>query len=504
MDKRPSLVDYIGGLTVTQGAGAGKLIRLLPWQRRFLRGAFWVEGDAALSVARGNGKSTLVAAIACAVVDGPLRQPRAEVVCVASSFAQGKIIFEHVRAFLEALGHDLTDRKRWRVQDSQNVATIEHKDTKARVRCIGSDPKRAHGLAPLLVLADEPAQWEATKRDAMHAALLTAMGKIDGSRMIALGTRPADDEHWFAKLLDGGADFAQCHAAPDDTPPFQRRTWARANPSLSVMPSLEKRIRKEATNAKRDPSLLAAFRALRLNQGTDDTVQATLLDAGTWKRITGDAPREGRPVWGLDLGQTEAMAAIAAYWPLSGRLEAMASFPVGPPALAERGLQDGVGGLYVRMERRGELITTGGEAVDLAELVKAGRERFGLPSAIAADRWRAGELRDILKRLRFPVVPFHERGQGFKDGGEDVREFRRSCVEGAVTPAPSLLLASAMGEARVTGDPAGNWKLAKSTQGGRRRRAKDDAAAAAILAVSLGGRRAKRPKRPAFRHALAS
>ena len=217
----------------------------------------------------------------------------------------------------------------------------------ARVRCIGSDPKRAHGLAPLLVLADEPAQWEATKRDAMHAALLTAMGKLDDSRMIALGTRPADEGHWFSKMLDGGADYVQCHAAPENAPPFQRRTWIRANPSLPAMPSLEKRIRKEATNAKRDASLLAAFRALRLNQGTDDTVQATLLDAGTWKRITGDAPRAGRPVWALDLGQCEAMAAIAVYFPLSGRLEAMASFPVGPPALGERGLQDGVGGLYV-------------------------------------------------------------------------------------------------------------------------------------------------------------
>ena len=59
-----------------------------------------------------------------------------------------------------------------------------------------------------------------------------------------------------------------------------------------------------------------------------------------------------------------------------------------------------------------------------------------------------------------------------------------------MTPAASLLLTAAMSEARAVGDPAGNWKLAKSTQGGRRRRAKDDAAAAAILAVAIGTRRA--------------
>ena len=495
-----TLTNYIARLTITQGAGAGSRIRLLPWQRRFLRGAFAVDGDASLSISRGNGKSTLVAAIACAVVDGPLRQSRAEVVWVASSFAQGRIIFEHVIAFLDALGHDLSDRKTWRVQDSANVATVEHRPTGARVRCIGSDPKRAHGLAPLLVLADEPAQWEGTKRDQMLAALRTAMGKLYGSRLIPLGTKPADESHWFAKMLDGGADYSQSHHARDTDLPFRKKIWLKANPSLPVMPALEKRIRKEADDAKRDVSLLAQFRSLRLNMGTDDTVQSTLLDAGTWRRITGDAERSGRCVGGLDLGQNFAMSGSAAYWPASGRLEALASFP-NEPGLAERGVQDGVGNLYVRMMQRAELVMTGGEATDIGEFLDLARERFGLPSAIATDRYRAAELRDILRKLGIRNVKLVERGQGFKDGGEDVRDFRRACVEGRVIPAPSLLLTAAMGEARVTSDPSGNWKLAKAAQGGRRKRAKDDAAAAGILAVAYGSRRARRPNRPAWRYA---
>ena len=421
-------------------------------------------------------------------------------VCVASSFAQGRIIFEHVIAFLDALGHDLSDRRTWRVQDSQNVATVEQRATGARVRCIGSDPKRAHGLAPLLVLADEPAQWESTKRDAMIAALRTAMGKLSGSRLIALGTRPADESHWFSKMLDGGADYGQVHAASESDLPFRKRTWLKANPSIPVMPALESRIRKEAEDARRDPSMLAAFKALRLNMGTSDTMQSTLLDAGTWRRITGDVERSGRCVWGLDLGQNFAMSGCASYWPASGRLEALASFP-NDPGLAERGVQDGVGNLYVQMRDRAELVTTGGEATDIAEFLDLARERFGLPSAICADRYRAAELRDILRKLGIRNVSLIERGQGFKDGGEDVRDFRRACVEGKVIPAPSLLLTAAMGEARVTMDPAGNAKLAKAAEGGRRKRAKDDAAAAAILAVAYGARRSRRPVRPAWNYA---
>ena len=165
------------------------------------------------------------------------------------------------------------------------------------------------------------------------------------------------------------------------------------------------------------------------------------------------------------------------------------------PALAERGLQDGVGSLYCRMAERGELIQTGGQAIEIAALLREAWERFGAPSAIAADRWRIRELADILNRIGLPVVPLHERGQGYKDGGQDVRDFRRAMAEGKVRPVPSLLLSAAMSEARTVSDPAGNWKLAKSAEGGRRRRAKDDAAAAAILAVALGARLGARPAR---------
>ena len=78
--KGTSLAAYLGGLTTTQGAGAGGPFRLLPWQRRFLTGFSGTVGDVALSVSRGNGKSTLIAGIACAALEpgGPLVQPRAE------------------------------------------------------------------------------------------------------------------------------------------------------------------------------------------------------------------------------------------------------------------------------------------------------------------------------------------------------------------------------------------------------------------------------------------
>ena len=476
------LIRYLCGLTISQGRLAGQAFAVLPWQSRFVRGTFRPGiQSAALSIGRGNGKTALLSGIACATLDGPLMVPRGETVIVASSFEQARIAFEHVVAFM---GGQLADKGRWKVWDTAQQARIEDRKTGARVRCIGSDPRRAHGLAPVLVLADEPAQWPESTGERMVAALRTAAGKQPHSRFVALGTRPADPEHWFAKALNGGADYGQCHAAGPDDPKFQRRTWAKANPSLGHMPDLEAAIRAEAAQARRDPSLLAALGALRLNLGTEDAEVQTLLGTLLWQEIEGEAERVGPVVWGVDLGTSAAQSAIAGYWPETGRLECVAAFPA-EPSLADRGLRDGVGRLYAECARRGELLTLGQRSSDILALLQAALGRFGRPSRIVADRWREAELRDALDRAGIPLASFEVRGMGFKDGAEDVRGFRKGCADGRVTPLPTLLLRSAMSEARTVSDPAGNMKLSKGSQGGRRVRARDDAAAAAaILAVA--------------------
>ena len=486
------LVDYLSGLTVSQGRLAGQPFTVLPWQARFVRGAFRAGvQSAALSVARGNGKTALLSGIAAATLDGPLMVPRGETVIVASSFEQARIAFEHVLAFM---GDKLADNRRWKIWDTAQQARIEDRQTGARVRCVGSDPRRAHGLAPVLVLADEPAQWPETTGERMTAALRTAAGKQPHSRFVALGTRPADPEHWFAKMLAGGADHAQCHAAGPDDPKFHKRTWAKANPSMAHMPDLEAAIRTEARQAREDPALLASFEALRLNLGTEDAAVSTLLDAGLWRAIEGTAERAGAPVWGVDLGATAAQSAISAYWPQTGALASLAAFPA-EPSLAERGLRDGCGGLYVECARRGELLTLGRHTTDVTALLQAALDRFGRPSRIVADRWREGDLREALGAAGIPLAALEFRGMGFRDGAEDVRQFRRACADRRVVPVPSLLLRSAMSEARTVSDPAGNSKLSKGSQGGRRARARDDAAAAAILAVAAGVRNPAAPRR---------
>ena len=485
------IIAYLETLTVTQGQGVGGPFPVLPWQRKFINGAFRPTVETgALSVPRGDGKTALLAGIGAAAIAGPLAVERGEVVLVASSFEQALIAFRHSRAFLDPIIHGGKRGQRWVIRESQNAAVLVNPANGASLTVRGSDPKRLHGLAPVLVLADEPAQWPPNVANAMLAALETSLGKQPNARMIALGTQSADSGHWFQSWLAGDCDFALLYAAGSEDDPLAESTWRKANPSYRHFPNLRKAIRQGADRAARNDAAMASFKALRLNMGTSDTLRSELLTAEQWRACESDdlPPRSGPLVYGIDLGSGAAMSAVAAYWPLTGRLEVLAAFPE-IPDLYQRGQADAVGELYCQMQQRGELVTCGPRVTDVTELLQIAVDRFGYPAALVADRWRESELRQALDRARMPQAALIVRGQGFKDGGEDVRDFRKAAIDGRVQTPESLLMRSAMGGAVTISDPAGNSKLAKAKDTPERRDGhKDDAVAATILAVAVGFR----------------
>ena len=477
-----AIEHYLNGLTVTQGIRTGAPFEVLPWQSKFIERAF-AEGvqEAGLTMARGGGKTTLMAGIALAFLEAEgVAQRASEVTCVAASAEQGRLLFDHALRFIDGRRRD------YKVRDQSRLMQIQHKKLGTVLRVVGANPSSLHGAAPSLVLADEVAQWPRNKKARMLAALRTGLGKIPNSRLVAIGTRADTPSDTFELLLQQ-ADYSQIHAARPSDKPFQIASWRRACPSLeSDFPDLLAAYRKDAKRAKGSPEFMAAFEALRLNRGVPDALGNVLITLATWRRCEGEAPRKGPVFWGIDLGGSAAASAVAAYWPETGRLESLAAFG-SVPDLYKRGEQDGVGRLYVRAHEAGELLVLGQRAVPYRELIEAALGRLGRPEIIACDRWRLAELQDALEVVGlFPAI--HSRGQGYKDGAEDVRQFRRAIAEGKVTVPRQIFLSQCMGEARVISDPAGNQKLAKSSEGGRRARARDDSAAAAILAVAVGYR----------------
>lgn len=136
-------------------------------------------------LSRETLKSCFVGALAAATVDvgGPLVEPMAECLIVASSFEQGLVNFRHLKHFpapsFEKYGVGVG--KRFRVQDTANKASIKDTVNGALIRVVGSDPRRMRGAAPGRVLIlDEVAQWPLNQVDAMLAAPYRQPGQNRG------------------------------------------------------------------------------------------------------------------------------------------------------------------------------------------------------------------------------------------------------------------------------------------------------------------------------------
>ncbi|WP_419936901.1 hypothetical protein [Candidatus Palauibacter sp.] len=483
-DLGDALVSFLGALRVPEGEAAGERLEVLDWQREFVEAAFSpgvISG--ALSVGRGCGKTVLLAGLGAAVLAGPLAGHRRQCVIVSATLEQGRIVFDHLRELVAkgiALGA-LTVRK------TAASPAVVHEESGSSVVVRTCSGRSLHGLAPTLILCDEPAQWRASQRDAVRSALATSLGKIAGARMLTVGTRSSDSAHWFEReLTDGPGHVGRVWSAPDHLELDDPRAWEAANPSLRSprFRSLRKVLEIEAARALAPGGDRSSFEALRLNRGVSDVPAAVLVQVGDWLAVEcDDLPDRTRPlVVGVDLGGSAAMSAGAACF-ASGRVEAVGMFG-GFPDLRERGVRDGVGDRYRHFLDDGDLVVVEGVRVPGAHrLLHEVQARWGMPDVICADRYRKGELQDALDRLGWRCE-VRWRGMGYRDGSEDVRDFRAAVLSGRVSVARSRLLRSCVGEARVTTNPSGDSKLAIRAGAGRRFRARDDAAAAAVLAIA--------------------
>ncbi len=314
--------------------------------------------EIAISLPRGAGKSTFLGTIGAAAVLGPLARPNGESAVVAASTKQARAVCSQAHAFVEQLRPGL---KGLRYMNAHYGAFVKDEDTGASLATISSDPKKAHGLRPVFIIADEPSSWSAGWGAEMMSVLQTALGKASFAKLVLIGTRSADPEHFFSRALDGESDQVvfRCYEGKGWADDVQAALVA-AHPDVArpEFATLLARCVKEGKQATRDPTAAASFRALRLNAGVEPTPQKMLIDSDVWLGIEvdeADLPaRDGPSHWGIDLGNAKAMSGVAAYWPETGRLEAAGWFP-GDPSLTERRRADNVADRYERMRAAVEL-----------------------------------------------------------------------------------------------------------------------------------------------------
>ena len=486
-------LKFLESLRIPEGPSAGKRVKLAPFQKQFVRGALAKDTSvAALSIGRGNAKTALSSGLGLGALLGEIdRQPRREVVLAGRTRDQARIAWNFAEAFArslpEATQEQLIFRRSPRLEIEYSGDGGGHV-----LRALPADGKNVLGGAPTLAILDERGHWQRDQGDALEAALLSGLGKR-GGRALIISTSAPDDSHPFSKWLDEEAEgvYRQEHRPAPGLAADDLDSLLIANPGSkygigSDVAWLQAQARRAIA---RGGSSLTSFRLFNRNERVSGETRDLLLTVDEWLscEVAALPPREGSVIVGVDLGGSASMTAASFYWPESGRLECLGTFP-SRPSLLDRGQADGVSSRYVEMHDRGELSTLGDATVPVAlwfgEVMK---HIEGEPVAmLCADRYKQSELGEGIDRagLRCPI---NWRGMGFRDGNEDIERFKRACFDGKVKSLPSLLLRSAFADAVTLRDPANNLKLAKARSTGR-----IDAAASTILAVAEGARMAGR------------
>lgn len=487
-------ISFVETLRIPEGKLAGQCVKLPKYQRQFIMGAFGNGIMAAvLSIGRGNGKTALSAGLALAELSGAFNpQPKREILFAARNRDQAKIAFNFLVGFIEGLPAE--EQKHFTIRRGQRLEVETTLNGGALARCIAADGKSVLGGAPTLAILDERAAWTPDKGDALENAIISGLGKRDG-RVLIISTSAPDDANAFSRWIDDPppGTFVQEHRPAAGLPPDDIESLLVANPGskegIGADPAWLLAQAKRAI--ARGGSALASFRNLNRNERVNTETGAVLITTDEWlaAEVAVLPPREGDCILGVDLGGSRSMSAAAAYWPQTGRLEALGAFPSNP-SLADRGQSDGVGRRYVEMQERGEMFTQGDLIVPPGPWLQRIVSHLDYPiTAVVGDRFREAEFREALQAAGMRV-PYIARGNGFRDGGEDVERFRSALFDGRVKVVPSLLLRSAFSEAVVVIDDSGNEKLTKKRSLGR-----IDAASATVVAVAEGQRRMAVPER---------
>lgn len=478
------VLAFLRSLPIVSGLKVGETLETLAFQEQFVRGVYGNLDDlgrrrvrlAALSVARGNGKSAVLAGLSLAHLLGPMIEPYGECYAAALDREQAGVLYRMTRAYIEA-----TPWMAGRVNIKDWHKEIIDEESQSIWRALTSDARKAHGLAPSFWVADEVAQWRSRE---LWDNLATGMGKRAQALGVTISTQAADDLHFFSEMLDAEPNptvYVQLHSAPDDCALDDRDAWRAANPALGVFLN-EDQFADAAERAMRSPSFAPSFRLLNLNQRI--AAQGRFIEQADWDANGEEfdpTELEGKACYGgLDLSSTRDLTAFSLWFPEPGKLLTWHWVPA--DTIAERVERDRVP--YDRWADDGFMERTPGRATDrvaIARRLAEVRQSYDL-RGLAFDRWRFEDLGKLLsdEGIELPLVEFVP---GFKTYGPACDAFERAVLAKRMQHNGNPLMRWQAGNVVIETDPAGNRKPTKSKSLDR-----IDGIVTAIMACGLAAR----------------
>lgn len=246
---------------VPKGTGAMSPFRLRGWQQDIIKAMYPPTGkrprQGLVSMPRGNGKTSLAAALALYALLAD-DEPSAQVLVVASDERQARITFNMARRMIE-----LDERLAEQIHIYSDRLYVPHND--ATLYPMPAEPGALQGHDPTLTIVDE--LHVVTER--VWEAVSLAAGKREQSLTMAIST-PADTvDSIMWRLVDYGRAHPDDksfrlveYAAPEGCAIDDEKAWKEGNPALGDF------LHTDAIAATLRTTREAAFRRYRLGQWT--------------------------------------------------------------------------------------------------------------------------------------------------------------------------------------------------------------------------------------------
>lgn len=501
LSRAERVLAFCRSLVVTKGVRAGKKLRLLPGQERFIRKVYGdLDRDgrrkvrlAIKSEPRGNGKTGLISALALCHLLGPESEQRGECYSAAIDRGQASLLFAEMEAVIERTPQFAA---RCNIQRFHKRIEVLSGDGEGSIyEALSADARRAHGLSPSWWAFDELAQVADAE---LLENLRTAQGKRRESIGFIISTQAATDQHALSRLIDDGLTgidpsiHVDLTCAPPDANVFDPVVLKACNPAWGVFLDGDT-ILSEADQARRIPSFEARFRNLRTNQRSEARLDERLCTAAVW-RLGKDAvdleSLRGRTCYaGLDLSAKGDLTALVLAFPDDSREPNYQIVPyfwtprdaleVRPPAERDRFRE------WIRTEHMievpGPIIKYGYVATELTRLAS----EYDI-AVVAYDAWRIeqfkADLFDVDPNFSVPLEPFR---QDFKGMGPAVEYFTELALSGRLKHAAHPVLTACVSGAIMVPDHGGNNFKVEKAKSNRSGPVRIDGAVAMLMALGI-------------------
>ena len=483
---RAYIAFFQKALRHTVGEWDGKAFDPLPWQKFILWNLYgWFREDgtrrfnyAYVTVARKNGKTTLMAGAALAALFFD-QEKAAEVYFAATKKDQAKIGFDEaqrmvtfsplLRKHLRAGKHDIKAPK----LSARCTYLSSERDTLdgLNVHFAGIDEYHAHSTDGVANVLRSGMQ---ARRNPLHFTITTA-GFNRESPCFEL-------QKTCKEILDGikhdDAQFAILYELDEDDDWTDSKTWLKANPSLgsALRAQLLDSQLQQAINL--GGSREVEFKTKHLNKWV--TASKTWIQDEVWVRNERAANLDGLKCWGgLDLASVSDMTALVMVYPEGGGYHVRGHYFL-PSDTVQQVLERDPSHIYRTFLELPNVHLTDGNVTDYASIRRKVSGVMNKPEGqvvestslmhkynvqkIAFDRYNSTQIAIDLVDDGVPLVPF---GQGFVSMSSPTKQLEVLIRTGKLWHDGDPVMRWALGNVELKMDPAGNIKADKQKSGGK-------------------------------------